>query len=339
MPNTKQKNEIEHINKDISFLQDRLKINEKSLNRFQNGLMRIGRIRVKQGQRTNLSQTKKIQKILKDIFKNKIKHIKKKADLLKNALVNVKKRKRLFEKGLKKIAKMQNLSQNEFNQIAEMRGQSRDELERIAKIRRIKNYEEMSKEELIISLLKSKQSIAELFNNNNLYDNEISDIRRILNRLRDILPRKYRKEIKDQLYEIEHQRNISEAEKKENDEYLRKLVRILNDNEKNSPYGHDDLDYYGIRDIPILFGEANEDDYYKPILVKGSFKKNHKFYESRGDKEKRLSATQYLNKITPHLYDLINDHRIVRTVWKCQISMHVNFISSKLALFMYGVIM
>ena len=77
MPNTKQKNEIEHINKDISFLQDRLKINEKSLNRFQNGLMRIGRIRVKQGQRTNLSQTKKIQKILKNIFKNKIKHIKK----------------------------------------------------------------------------------------------------------------------------------------------------------------------------------------------------------------------------------------------------------------------
>ena len=77
-----------------------------------------------------------------------------------------------------------------------MHDQSRDELERIAKIRRIKNYEEMSKEELIISLLKSKQSIAELFNNNNLYDNKISDIRRILNRLRDILPKKYRKEIK-----------------------------------------------------------------------------------------------------------------------------------------------
>ena len=108
---------------------------------------------------------------------------------------------------------MQNLSQNEFNQIAEMRGQSRDELERIAKIRRIKNYEEMSKEELIISLLKSKQSIAELFNNN-LYDNKISDIRRIFNRLRDILPRKYRKEIKDKLFEIEHQKNLSEAEKK-----------------------------------------------------------------------------------------------------------------------------
>ena len=77
MPNISQNNEIEHINKEISLFQDRLKIHEKNLNQFQNGLMRIGRIRVKQGQRTNLSQTKKIQKILKDIFKNEIKHIKK----------------------------------------------------------------------------------------------------------------------------------------------------------------------------------------------------------------------------------------------------------------------
>ena len=131
---------------------------------------------------------------------------------------------------------MQNLSQNELNQIAEMRGQSRDKLEQIARIRRIKNYEEMTKDELMMSLLKSKQSMAELFNiDNNLYDNEISDLRRILRRLRDILPKKDRKEIRDKLYEIEHQRDVSEAEKKENDEYLRKLVRILNDKEKHAP--------------------------------------------------------------------------------------------------------
>ena len=107
----------------------------------------------------------------------------------------------------------------------------------------------MSKKELIISLLKSKQSIAELFNNNNLYDNKISDIRRILNRLRDILPRKYRKEIKEKLYEIELNENLSEAEKEGNDEYLRKLVRILNNKEKYGLYDRDDFDYYGIRDI------------------------------------------------------------------------------------------
>ena len=48
---------------------------------------------------------------------------------------------------------MQNFSQNEFNRIAEMRGQSRDELEQIAKKRKIKNYEEMTKEELIILII------------------------------------------------------------------------------------------------------------------------------------------------------------------------------------------
>ena len=144
----------------------------------------------------------------------KIKHFKEKDDLLKNALVYVQKRKKLFKKGLRKIAKMQNLSQNEFNQIEKMRGLSRDELEQDAKIRRIKNCEDMKKEDLIISILKSKEEIVELFtDNNNLYN----DIRRIINRLKDIIPKKDRKEIKDKVYKIEHQRNISEEEHEEND--------------------------------------------------------------------------------------------------------------------------
>ena len=89
---------------------------------------------------------------------------------------------------------------------------SRDELEQIAKIRKIRNYED-----LIISLLESKVSTAELFNDNR-YDNKINDIRRIINRLRDILPKKYRKEIKYKLYKIEHQRNILKGERERNDE-------------------------------------------------------------------------------------------------------------------------
>ena len=206
-------NEIEQIKKDINILQDRLKKDEKSLNQFQNGLMRIKKTQVKKRQRQDFFQTKKIQNIVKNILQNKIKQIKKNTNLLQNILAQVKKRKRLFEKGLKKIAKMQNLSQNELNQIAEMRDQSRDELERIAKIRRIKNYEEMSKEELIISLLKSKQSIAELFNNN-LDDDKIGDIKKILNRLRDILPKKYRKEIKKKLYEIKNKKKSFRSRKR-----------------------------------------------------------------------------------------------------------------------------
>ena len=56
---------------------------------------------------------------------------------------------------------MQNLSQNELDQITKIQNQSQDELEQIAEMRRIKNYEKMSKEGLIIALLKSKRSLAE----------------------------------------------------------------------------------------------------------------------------------------------------------------------------------
>ena len=54
----------------------------------------------------------KIQKIVKDILKNKIEQIKKNTNLPQNILAQVKNRKRLFENRLQKIAKMQNLSQN-----------------------------------------------------------------------------------------------------------------------------------------------------------------------------------------------------------------------------------
>ena len=77
MSNISQNNGIESINKEVSLLQDRLKINEKSLSQFPNALTRIGRLQLKQGQKTNLSKTKKMQEALKDIFKNKIKLIKK----------------------------------------------------------------------------------------------------------------------------------------------------------------------------------------------------------------------------------------------------------------------
>ena len=42
-------NEIEQIKKEIDLLQDRLKKNKKSQNQFPNGLMLIGRIRIKKG--------------------------------------------------------------------------------------------------------------------------------------------------------------------------------------------------------------------------------------------------------------------------------------------------
>ena len=98
MPNTQQNNEIEHINKKINLLQDRLKKKEKNLNQFQNGLRRIRKIQVKKGKRTDLSQTIKVQNIVKDIVQNKTKQIKKNTNLLQNILTEVKKEKDYLEK-------------------------------------------------------------------------------------------------------------------------------------------------------------------------------------------------------------------------------------------------
>ena len=97
MLNLQQNNEIEHINKEINLLQGLLKKNKKSKNQLQNGLMQIGRIRVKKGKSTDFFQTKKIQSIVRNIFQNKIKQIKKKnANLLQNTLTHVKKKKEII---------------------------------------------------------------------------------------------------------------------------------------------------------------------------------------------------------------------------------------------------
>ena len=111
------------------------------------------------------------------------------------------------------------------------------------------------------------------------------------------------------------------------------MVKNLDKKEKYQYYDRDELDYYGIKDIENLFdNDDNDDDYYKPILIKSSFKNNYKYYESGGDKDKDLSVKQYLYKITPYLTNLMNDHKTTRnesSEWKIQINMYVNFISSK----------
>ena len=90
-----------------------------------------------------------------------------------------------------------------------------------------------------------------------------------------------------------------------------------------------------IRDIENLFGKVDEEDYYKPILVKSAFKSNYKIYESRGDKDKKLSVKQYLFKIIPYLSDMINDRKATKLKnnksreWRNLLNIRVNFISSK----------
>ena len=129
--------------------------------------------------------------------------------------------------GLEKIAKIPNISENEVNQAKKLQRKSINEFKEIARLRRIKNRDELTKEGLIISLLKSESSDAERnymkhFNNNtdddDTYDGKIrgkiSDIRMILSRLGNIVTKNYRKKITNELCEIKKRRTFQIRKKR-----------------------------------------------------------------------------------------------------------------------------
>ena len=77
-----------------------------------------------------------------------------------------------------------------------------------------------------------------------------------------------------------------------------------------------------------LFDLSIDEDYYKPIISNDAFNSNYIEYESKGDKDKTLSIKEYLKMIIPYLRNIINDHK-TQGKWKIQLSMTINFLSSK----------
>ena len=91
-----------------------------------------------------------------------------------------------------------------------------------------------------------------------------------------------------------------------------------------------------MRDIGDFFGEFNDEDYCKPIKTfNGNF--NDTFngdcieYESKGDKDKKLSVKEYLYMIIPYLRDMINNLKTLGE-GKIQLSVKINFVPSKIIL-------
>ena len=59
-----------------------------------------------------------------------------------------------------------------------------------------------------------------------------------------------------------------------------------------------------------------------------AFNGNYIEYEFKGDKDKNLSPKEYNAMTRPYLSNMINDHK-TRREWKIQLTMQINFISSK----------
>ena len=169
---------------------------------------------------------------------------------------------------------------------------SLNELKQITKMRRIKGYNNMSKERLL-SVLDESESIDNV---------KIRKIKEDFNKLRYWFLKRKIKEIRKNSNEIEN-KNLSESKTKEIEKNLFELEESLSRLKKYHDY--DDAEYKGIRDVGNLFNQSTDEDYYKPIKTKSAFNGNYIEYESNGDKDKNLSEKEYLNKIRPYLRDII----------------------------------
>ena len=116
----------------------------------------------------------------------------------------------------------------------------------------------------------------EYFNNsaNDEIKSKIDDIRLILSRLGNIATKNGRKKIKKECYQIEKRNNLSDNEKEKIYDDLVKLANTLDKKEEHKHSDRDDLDYFRIRELENLFtnDDYNDDSYYKPVLIRSSFK-------------------------------------------------------------------
>ena len=87
------------------------------------------------------------------------------------------------------------------------------------------------------------------------------------------------------------------------------------------------------------------EDYYKPIITNSAFNNSYIQYESKRNKDKVLTLSEYLDIIKPYLSDIINNHKThgewrihsgdkiidhkTHSEWKIRLITAINFISSK----------
>ena len=128
---------------------------------------------------------------------------------------------------------------------------------------------------------------------------------------------------------------------------MKKYLLELEENlfKPNRYYDYDDIEYKGISTVKNLYDLPINTDYYKPIITNGAFNKNYIQYESKENKDKKLTPSEYLDMIRPYLGDIINDRKTqgewriysrdatikyqTQSEWKTRLTITINFISSK----------
>ena len=124
----------------------------------------------------------------------------------------------------------------------------------IAKLREIKNYYNLTREDLIYTLLKSENAQQEDNYLDYLDNISSSDLNKRINHARvltaklgNILTNKERKTIRDELYRLENAK-LAKTERERAVAYLINLMRSLENKQKYHSSTYYDQNYYGIKD-------------------------------------------------------------------------------------------
>ena len=216
-------------------------------------------------------------------------------------------------------------------------------------MRGIKGYKSMSEDTLLSAIKASLKESEKNFDDTKqkiiFSKARIEKIRKEFNESRHKFSKSKINEIRRNLYEIENEKNIFTPKIK--GKGVRKNLLELEENrfKPKNYYDYDDTEYQGIRDVKHLLDLSVDEDYYKPITTNGAFNNNYIQYESKGNKDKILRPSEYLDMIRPYLSDKINYHK-TQGEWrihsgntitehktqgerKIHLIMGINFISSK----------
>ena len=143
---------------------------------------------------------------------------------------------RLARLKLNKFSSRQNISTAAANEILRLNKMSRTSLKRIAKLRNIKNFNDLTKESLIYTLLRMQKSLYEnnyfKYNRNDTDDRiraKVNNIRIELARLENIITKEDRDKFRKELYEIENKIGLTDTQK---NEIYNRLCEIARDQKK-----------------------------------------------------------------------------------------------------------
>ena len=172
----------------------------------------------------------------------------------------------------------------------------------------------------LLSALKAPESLKESEKNFddikpkiNFSKPRIEKIRKGFNESRHKFSKLKINEIRRNLYEKENEKNLFVPKIKEIERDLLELEENLFQPKKY--YDYDDTEYKAIKNVKDLFDLPIDEDYYKAIITNGAFNNSYIQYESKRNKDKILTPSEYLDMIRPYLSDLINNHK-TRGEWR-----------------------